>query len=329
MLRFAPLLACLLAFSAHATTLKIATLYPDGTSVVNELKAASDTIAQRTGDRVRLRIYPGGVMGDDRTVQRKIAIGQLHGFLAQSGALADAWKDSQVLNLPLVFRDYDEVDHVRRHLDPVIRAGLEEHGWVTFGGIDGGFAYIMSRNPVSGLDALRQQKLWLPANDSGSARAAEVMGLSPVVLNIGTVLTSLQTGVIDAFVAPPVAALTLQWHSRVQHLTDLPLLYTWGTLAISDRHFRQLPEADRQVVREVLEETFTRLDARSREENLAAFEAVRKQGLALVKPSAEELAEWRRYSDRAIAELVEEGEISQQMLDRLRALLAGYRAGSK
>lgn len=329
MLRFAPVLAFFMVMSAQATTLKISTLYPDGTSVVNELKAAGETIAERTGDRVKLRVYPGGVMGDDRTVQRKISIGQLHGFLAQSGALAHAWKDSQVLNLPLVFRSYDEVDYVRKHLDPVIRDGLAQNGWVTFGGIDGGFAYIMSQNPVPDLDALRQQKLWLPANDPGSAKVADVMDLSPVVLNIGTVLTSLQTGVIDALAAPPIAALTLQWHSRVSHLTDLPLLYTWGTLAISDKHFKRLSPEDRKVVREVLDAAFARIDAESRQENLAAFEAVRNQGLELVKPSPEQLAEWKKYADIAIAELVEEGEVSQPMLDRLNKLLAEFRAGQK
>lgn len=327
MLRLATVLVALLPLVASATTLKISTLYPDGTTIVTGLKEAGKEIADKTEGRVKLKVYPGGVMGDDRAVQRKIRIGQLHGQVAQGGAFASAYKDSQILNVPLAFNNYDEVDAVRAELDPVIQQGLEEGGWVSFGLIDGGFAYVMSENPVKSLSDLRNQKLWLPANDEGSAKAAKAFELSPIMLNIGSVLTSLQTGAVNAFAAPPVAALTLQWYSRVNYLTDMPLLYTFGTLGIHEKFFKRLSAEDQQVVRQVLESTFARLDAESRQENLSAFQAVKQQGLEVVEPTAEQLAEWRDYAQRATAELVEEGEISQGMLDRLNAILAQQRKG--
>lgn len=133
--------------------------------------------------------------------------------MAQGGAFARYYRDSQILNVPLTFNNYAEVDAAREQLDPLIKQGLEDNGWVSFGLVDGGFAYIMSGQPVRSLDDLRAQKLWLPSGDSASANAAATLNLSPIVLNIGGVLTSLQTGAIDAFAAPPVAALTLQWYS--------------------------------------------------------------------------------------------------------------------
>jgi len=308
------------------TTLKISTQYPDGTMLVNHLKAASEKIVAETEGRVKLKIYPGGVMGDDRAVQRKISIGQLHGSLAQAGAFAQQYRDSQVLNLPLAFNSYAEVDFVRQTLDPVIQKGFAENGLVTFGAVDGGFAYVMTGVPVASVDALREQKLWLPANDTASAKAAKVFELSPIMLNLGTVLTSLQTGAIDAFAAPPAAALALQWHSRVQHLTDVPLLYTYGLLAISQKHFARLSEADQKVVTGILEASFRQMDEDSRADNLKAFEAIQQQGVALVKPTPEQTAEWKEYAAKATAELVEEGEVSQSMLDQLQALLDEYRA---
>lgn len=317
------LLPCL----AHAeTTLKISTQYPDGTMLVNHLKAASVEISTQTEGRVRLKVYPGGVMGDDRAVQRKISIGQLHGSFAQAGAFAQQYRDSQVLNLPLAFNSYDEVDFVRATLDPIIQKGFAENGLITFGAVDGGFAYVMSAKPVASVEQLREQKLWLPANDTGSAKAAKIFKLSPIMLNLGTVLTSLQTGAINAFAAPPAAALALQWHSRVDNLTDMPLLYTYGILAISEKHFAKLSEADQKVVQAVLEDSVKQMDAESRADNIKAFAAVQKQGIQLIKPSAEQLAEWQEYAGKATAELVEEGEVSQTMLDRLQGLLTEYRA---
>src|SRR5690606_7645174 len=173
---------------------------------------------------------------------------------------------------------------------------------------------------------LQRQKVWLPANDSGSAMAVKEFDVSPVVLNIGAVLTSLQTGVIDAFAAPPVAALTLQWYTRVGHLTDMPLLYTYGVLAIGKQHLARISEADQQVLREVLTTAFAELDRAERQGNREAFAAVKAQGLEVVTPKAEHLAEWRARSQRATERLVENGEISQGMLDRLNGLLNDFRA---
>ncbi|MDX1805364.1 MAG: TRAP transporter substrate-binding protein DctP, partial [Alcanivorax sp.] len=183
MLRMFVALLCCLPLIGQAKTLKISTIYPEGTTVVSQLKAASDDIKAQTNGRVKLKIYPGGVMGDDRAVQRKISIGQLDGALAQAGAFAQHYKDSQILNVPLAFRSYDEVDYVRKTLDPVIQKGFADAGWVTFGAADGGFAYIMSTQPVSSVAELQKQKLWLPANDSGSAKAAKVFELHPIMLN--------------------------------------------------------------------------------------------------------------------------------------------------
>src|SRR5690606_4388596 len=158
----------------------ISTLYPDGTSAVTALEQAGKTIAQKTDGRVALHIYAGGVMGDDKAVQRKIRIGQLQGAMAQGGAFASYYRDSQVYNLPMAFRSYDEVAYVRKQLDPVLEKGFEDNGWVTFGFVDGGFAYLMTQHPVASVAQLQQQKLWLPAADTASAAAAKTFQLSPV-----------------------------------------------------------------------------------------------------------------------------------------------------
>lgn len=327
MLRIICLMILSLPVLASAATLRIATLYPDGTTVVSALRAASDDIEKQTEGRVSLRIFPGGVMGDDRAVQRKISIGQLHGALAQSGAFSRFYRDSQILNMPIAFRSYEEVDHVRQVLDPVIRQGFQDNGWSMFGPVDGGFGYVMSQDKVDSVEALREQKLWLPANDSGSAKAAKVFGVSPIMLSIGTVLTSLQTGAIDAFAAPPVAALTLQWHSRVKYMSEVPLLYTYGMLGISNKYLSKLTPADQKVVNSILTAAFDKMDRDSRAENLQAYDAI-QESLTLVQPTAQQLAEWRSYADKATTQLVDDGEISKVMLDRLQSLLGEMRDGS-
>lgn len=318
-------LSLLVSSASHAITLKISTLYPDGTSAVTALKKAGKTIAEQTQGRVDLKVYAGGTMGDDKTVQRKIRIGQLHGALTQSGALASVYPDSQVYNLPLVFRDYDEVDYVRSELDSEIAKQFEAKGWKTFGFVDGGFGYLMTQKPVASVEDFQLQKLWLPSTDTGSAAAAKAFELSPVLLPISSVLTSLQTGSIDSFVAPPVAALTLQWFTRANYVTDMPLLYTYGLLAVSTKYFSQMSKDDQAIVDKVLGEAFAKLNAESREQNKDAFNALLSQGIKEVVPTDEQLVIWRDYAQKARHILAEDGQVSQAMQNKLDELLKQYR----
>lgn len=321
-------LISLTAMVSAATTLKISTQYPDGNAVLNELRRAGQAIESRTEGRVAVRFYPGGVMGDDQAVQRKIRIGQLHGALVQSGALANAYRDAQVLNAPLLFRNYDEVDAVRREVDPIITAGLADNGWLTFGLIEAGFAYGMSQSPILTLADLEQQKLWLPANDPLSEQVARAFDINPIVLNIGDVLTGLQTGAIDAIVAPPVGAITLQWYSRLDYLTDAPFMYTYGVLALHDRALRGVSEADLAIIADEFSTASQVIDTQTRADNSRALEALQQLGIEVLQPQSEDRQALERESTRATQRLIEEGQFSQQIYDRVETLLMQVRGES-
>ena len=202
------LIAMLLCLSAglQAATLKIATLSPPGSAWMQAMEAAGVRIAAETEGRVTLRFYPGGVMGDDTAVLRKIRFGQLQGAALTTGALQNDFTDVQLYNLPMLFNDFDEVDALRAQFDPALLAGLEEAGWVAFGFAEAGFAYAMSKAEVTTLPEARALKVWSPSDDEGAEAALRGFGLTPVPLGIADVLPGLQTQLIDAIAAPPVGA---------------------------------------------------------------------------------------------------------------------------
>jgi TRAP-type C4-dicarboxylate transport system substrate-binding protein len=119
----------LLAFgsvSSHAVTFKIATLSPEGTGWMKALRGAAKNIGERTDGAVKFKIYPGGVMGDDKAVLRKMRIGQLHGAALTSGGVMQPYPDIALYNLPLIFRNFAEADYVRHRMDAKLMAGLRE-----------------------------------------------------------------------------------------------------------------------------------------------------------------------------------------------------------
>lgn len=328
MIRSALVFMCtaLIALSVSAQQLKIATEYPDGNSVLNELRASGQRIDERTEGRVKLKFYPGGVMGDAVAVKRKVRIGQLHGAFIHSGGLADVYKDSQVLNAPLLFRDFAEVDAVRAIIDDEINAGFTSNGWKTFGVIEGGFAFGLTAEPATTMEALKQQKLWLPANDPFTEQIAKSFGINPIVLNIGDVLTALQTGAINGFVAPPVGAITLQWYSKTKYLTNAPFMYTYGVMGISTKALKGINEQDLAVIEEELTASSKVLDAIAREDNKKAFNALESLGIEILEINPADRKALEIESAKATAKLIESGEISQDFYDRVLAILNELRS---
>ncbi len=320
------LLALLLPLSTGAATLKIATAIPDGTNWMKELRAGAAEIKQRTNGRAKIRFYPGGVMGNDNSVLRKIKVGQLHGAALTGGSLGKINPDTQIYSLPFTFRNYAEVDYVRSKMDASIIQGLYDKGYVSFGLSEGGFAYLMSRAPVTATSDLAARKIWIPEGDRINQESFAQFGISTIQLAMTDVLTALQTGLIDTVATTPVGAIALQWHTRVKYLTDTPLLYVTGTIVVKRRAFEKLKAADQAVVREVMGDVFKRLDRINREDNRKAYEALRQQGIEFVKPTPAEIAEWRGGSQRAVAKLVKDGYLHQPIIDTFHRHLAEYRA---
>jgi TRAP-type C4-dicarboxylate transport system substrate-binding protein len=317
--------AVVIPAAAHGAQLKIATVAPDGSFWMNEVERGAAEIADRTEGRVQLRFYPGGTMGNDQAVLRKMRIGQLHGGLVVASSLADVTPGIQVYGLPLVFESYGEVDHVRSTMDGALISSLEDNGYVCFGLIEGGFSYIMSNQPTTGLESLKGRKAWIPEGDSVAEAILEAAGLAAVPLPISDVLTGLQTGLIDTVAGPPVGAVALQWFTRTKYLTDIPILYSYGTIVVAEKAFSKLTEADRQIVREVMGEVTHTLDRRTRKDNEEARRALVKQGIEIVNIAPEEVESWRRVAAEATAKLDERGQIPRAFLTELNDTLEAYR----
>lgn len=313
--------------ASAATVFKIATISPDGSAWMRQMRATAKTIETETGQRVSFKFYPGGVMGNDKAVQRKIRIGQLQGGAFPGGSMVGVYPDSQIYNLPLLFRSYEEIDHVRKSLDASIIEGYDKGGFITFGLAEGGFAYLMTNNnAVATPDALKKQKVWVPNDDPASAKALSTFDVAPIPLAVPDVLASLQTGLIDTVTASPIVAIALQWHTQVKHMTDLPLLYFYATLAIDKKAFEKLSAADQATVRRILGETFRQIDAQNRKDNVSAFAAMKKQGITVTVPTEQERVLWQQKSAAAVKSYVDSGYISKAALDRVMQLLAEYRS---
>ena len=319
----------LASFVASATTFKIATISIDGSGWMKAMRAAAADVDEATQGRVKFKFYPGGVMGDDTTVLRRIRLGQLHGAALTAGSLTSAYTDVQLYNLPMVFRDLDEVDYVRERLDSHLRRGLSANGYEALGFAAVGFAYPMSSVQATSIADVRGLKVWVPAGDPGTQRTAEAFGIAPIPLTNGDVFAGLQTGLINAVTAPPILAVALQWHTQLDYVLDLPLLYVFGTMVLSNSSFSKLSAADQETVRRLVGAALAGIDAQSRADHESALAALQQQGLVLTHPGADEFSEWQSSADAGTARMLETGVVTQTGYDTLNTYLLEYRNGTE
>jgi TRAP-type C4-dicarboxylate transport system substrate-binding protein len=322
--RLAVLCALLGATPLPAQTLKIATIAPEGSLWMSDMRAGAAEVQQRTDGRVKLKFYGGGVQGNDRQVQRKMRTGQLHGGAFTS--MNKFQRDADLYALPLMFNSIDEVRHVRSRLDSVLRQRLEDSGFVNFGFAGGGFAYMMSNRPLRTLDDLNGQKVWIPEGDEIGYAALRALGIAPVSMPVTDVLTGLQTDLLNSVTVPPVGAVVLQWHTRLKYITDLPVAYVYAAILIERRAFERLSPEDQAAVREVLEGLYRRFDENGAADNEEALQALLESGLERVTPDADQVRAWREIVTGSNEKQARAGVIDAELVHELQRLLAAYRS---
>lgn len=334
MIRFlCVLLLCLgtigLSPAVQAVTLKIATLSPEGSSWMKLLRSHAKAISDQTNGEVKFKFYPGGVMGDDKAVLRKMRVGQLHGAVLTAGGLAQTYSDIVAYNMPMWFRGEDEIDHVRATMDDVLIAGLREKKFVGFGFAEVGFAYPMGQQPTSAISEVRKRKVWVPDNDPASLRAFEAFKIAPIPLPVADVLAGLQTGLIDSVASPPVGAIALQWYTQVEHAIDLPLLYVYGLFAIGERAFNRLSDEHQAITTKELRAAVNAADASARRDHESAKAALGNQGINWITPNPVELAEWNQLAAGARERIADSGLLSEEVYQQIESLLTEFRAGTR
>lgn len=313
--------------SAQQHVIKFASLAPEGSTWLNVMREYDAAVRQESGGRLGFRIYPGGVQGEDKDVLRKIRLGQIQSAGFTGVGLGEIAPKLRILDAPFLFRNAAEVDHLTAAMDEEFRSALADNNFVLLGWAEVGFVYVFTNTPVRTPKDMNGVKMWMWEGDPIAEATFRAFGISPVPLSVVDVLTSLQTGLVNGAYTSPLAAIALQWYTRVKYMMDLPLANASGAVVISKKAYDALPADLREILLRNGRKFMTRLTVKSREENTASLATLKKNGVQPVSvsgdPAVQEYVEAGRRARRALV-----GKLyDQAFLDRVEKTITDFRAG--
>jgi len=280
---------CFLSPSAQAeTVIKFASLAPEGTAWMNAMRDFAKEASEKTGGEVKFKIYAGGVQGDEKDVVRKIRLGQLHAGGFTGVGIGEIAPQIRVLDAPFLFKSSEEVDLITKTFDSQVRKYFSDAGYVLLGWADVGFVHLFTNVPVTKPEDLKAVKMWIWEGDPIAEAAFRAMKIPAVPLSISDVNTSLQTGLLNGVYGSALSVVALQWHAKVKYMFTLAVANSAGAVLVSRKIFDGLSQETQKTLLSLGEKHFTKLSERSRKDNIAAVETLKKQGISLTSPASKE-----------------------------------------
>ncbi|MCB9629194.1 MAG: TRAP transporter substrate-binding protein DctP [Sandaracinaceae bacterium] len=283
------------AQAARNVELRIATLAPDGSSWMRVFNAWNQSLQEATGDatggRVSLRLYPGGSQGDERDFIRKMRDGQLDGAAVTTTGLGQVARSTLVLAVPGVITEYAQMDRVRSRLNRQLLQGFTEGNVTLLGWGDVGKSRLFSTQSISRPSDIRSTRPWHWRDEPIFGEFLSVVGATPVQLGVNEVYPSLQTGVVNTVPASALAAVSLQWHTRLRFVTQQNSGLIVGATIINKSAFDALTEGQRAALTSTADRAHSALRRAIRRDDDRAYQTVLRRGITEVDISAHQ-AEW-------------------------------------
>ncbi|MEM8930657.1 MAG: TRAP transporter substrate-binding protein DctP [Acidobacteriota bacterium] len=309
---------------ARSTVIKMASLAPDGSVWDQFLRDMGAEWQESTDGKVRLRLYPGGVAGDESDIVRKMRVGQLHAAALSVGGLEAIDESFKIFSIPMFFAAYDELYHVLDQLRPEFEKRLDAKGYVLLHWGNGGWVHLFSKQPIRTVDDLRRQKIFTGTGDSDSAALWRKNEFQTVALATTDLLTSLQTGMVDVVPTTPLAALSLQWFRHTPYMQDLGLAPLVGATVVTKRLWNRLDESSRDALRKAARETETQLFDEIPKRDEEAIEQMRGRGLTVVPVPDGGEAAWQDAA-KLFADYRRANTADRALLDKIVETLETYR----
>lgn len=275
-----------------ALTVKLGSPFPEGSAWDSTLKRMAAEWSDITGGDVRMRIYPGGVAGDQADTIRKMRFGQLDAAVLTSFGLQSIVPSTFVLSLPGMLQSEAELDYVIERFAPDFDEEFVKEGFRVLAWSKSGWAYFFAKSPSTTPERFMREKLSVSSAEEETAANFKALGFSVVPVDLNELMVALQSGMVSAFYAPPMAAAAYQWFALAPYMIDFALAPVLGGLVISERTWNRIPERYHRELKQAIETVARDFYAESERLNAEAMTVMARHGLQLKDLTDSQREDW-------------------------------------
>ncbi len=327
--RFFPLLIAVIGLSIAAQAqvlVRMGTLAPKDSRWYQILIEMGQKWSQATGGKLKLRVYPGGAQGDEPEMVQKMRIHELQAVALSGAGMSGIDASVSALQIPLMFDSYDELDWVRDRIAPRLEKALLSRGYVVLNWADAGWVHFFSKEPEVMPDDFRKIRLCVLQGDSATYELYKNNGFQPVSLAATDILTGLQTGLIDAFQAPPLVAFTSQWFGGARNMLDIKFATLVGATLISKDVWDKFSPAEQKKILEISQESGVELRKEIRGLEDSSVAMMQTMGLNVVTATPQARAAWKQLIQTKLYPALRTHGMPPDLFDEVKRLSAEYDA---
>ncbi|MDP6932098.1 MAG: TRAP transporter substrate-binding protein DctP [Myxococcota bacterium] len=311
-----------------AITVKMATLAPEGSTWYKALRKMGDDWTRITNGEVQVKIYAGGVAGNETVMLRKMRIGQLHAGAITTIGLVDIDNASMVSQTPMLFEGYEELDYVMERLSPAFEKRLADKGFVVLNWSDAGWARYFSKTPMTVPDQTSNFKAFIWEGDPAAVELYRKMGFKPVVIAVTDMMPALQSGMVDAYAQTPLATLAMQWFALTPHMLEVPWAPLLCATIISQETWDRIPAQYHDALLASARDSGNALKAEIRRQDDKAIEVMKRYGLKVHTVDSATHAQWAQTA-QSLHPIIREKMVPPEIFDQANSLVEEYRSGQR
>ena len=312
------------ASQANALVIKVGSVAPEGSPWDKALKRIALDWQKISGGRVTLKIYSGGIAGDEPDMIRKMRINQIQAAAMTGSGLGKIDPDWLVYQLPFLTQNDEELDYLFERIRPELETLLEEKGFTFLAIIKSGWLRFFSTEKVITPADFRKLKFFVMEGSPEIDQAWKAMGFHIVPLPPNDAFAALQSGMVEVFSASPLTAAAMQWFALAPHMTDFYWTPLTAGLIISNQAWRRIPAELRPKLKEATQRALYDLEAEIMAVENQATDIMIQNGLVIHEVPPAALQQWQDLVEKGFGILIGE-VISRDLYEEAKRTVSEYR----
>ena len=312
---------------AYAQQLRIGSLVPKNSLYHRQLLDVAESWRTAQGAGAKYLVYPDGSQGGEAEMARRMRIGQLQGALLSVVGLREIEPSIAALqSMPLLFRNWEELDYVREKMRPAMEKKFLDKGFVVLAWGDAGWVRFFSKEAALRPDDYKRMKFFAWGSEPDQQNIMKSLGYTPVPLETTDILPAIQTGMINVVPSTPYFALATQVYNTAPHMLDINWAPIVGALVVTRKAWDGMSPEVQTAVRAASDKAGGQIRTKARQEVEEAVDAMKKRGLTVNKPNAAQMKEWNDLADKLYPR-IRGTMVPTETFDDVMAHLKTFRAG--